>query len=143
MKTALIGGVIGGALSAIPILNMLNCCFCLLNITGGAIGISMYLKEHPNENISNGDAAASGAISGAVAGLMAGIFGFLVNLALGSFLIEIYRSALPRDMARQLAASTAQGAAGIFVGPFLYAGFGALGGFLAMQLFFKTRLRNS
>ncbi len=63
MKSAAIGGAIGGVLSAIPLLNMLNCCFCLLCMAGAVIGLQLYLKESPNENLSNGGAARSPARS--------------------------------------------------------------------------------
>ncbi len=141
-KTAVIGGVIGGVLSGIPLLGILNCCFCMLNIVGAAIGISMYLKQNPGENISNGDAAISGSISGAVAGLISGVLTFLTSLALGSMMAGFYRS-LPSGAGRMMLQSGARGAVGIVVNPFLYAAFGALGGFLAMQIFFKDRLLKS
>jgi hypothetical protein len=127
-------------LSGIPLLNFLNCCFCLLNMAGAAIGISMYLKANPNEKISNGDAAMSGAISGALAGLISGIFGFIVSLALGSVLVGLYRNVSP-ELAKAFAQMGSRGVASIVVNPFLYAGFGALGGFLSMQFFFKDRLK--
>src|SRR5262245_19190628 len=60
LKTAFIGGVIGGVLSIIPILEYANCCFCLLNMIGAGLGVVIYLKRHPGENITNGDALASG-----------------------------------------------------------------------------------
>jgi hypothetical protein len=129
-------------LSAIPVFNILNCCFCLLNVAGAGIGISMYLKEHPGENLSSGDAAISGAISGAVAGLIAGIAGFITSLVLGSLLAGLYKSMSP-DVARALASAGARGIGSIFIYPFIYGGFGALGGFASMHLFFKERLRTS
>jgi hypothetical protein len=141
MKTAAIGGVIGGILSAIPVLNWLNCCFCLLNLGGAAIGINMYLKEHEGENLSNGDAAISGAVSGAVAGLIAGIGGLVTSLVLGSLLVGLYKN-LPSGAAGAMSQMGARGAFGIIIDPPLYAAFGALGGFLSMQLFFKDRLRS-
>ena len=141
MRTAIIGGVNGGVDSAIPIVNLLRCCFCLPNMAGAAIGISMYLKEHPGENLSDGDAAISGTISGGIAGAIAGVVGFIINLALGSLLVGFYRN-MPADVARTLAQVSAGGAAGIIVAPIMYAPFGALGGFLSMQLFFKERRKS-
>ena len=34
------------------------------------------------------------------------------------------------------------GVLGMIIGPLIYAAFGALGGFLSMQLFFKDRLKS-
>ena len=64
-------------------MSALNCCFCLLCMAGAVIGIQLYLKENPQEMLSNGDAATSGAISGAITGVIAGVLGILVNLIFG------------------------------------------------------------
>lgn len=140
LKGAAIGGVIGGALSSIPLLNVLNCCFCVLNMAGAVLGIWMHLREAPNDRIANGEAAGMGAISGAIAGFMAGVIGLLMSFALGGVMYRFYRSALPRDVARAIAQTSAQGALGIVIDPFIYGAFGALAGFLAMQIFFKKNL---
>jgi phosphotransferase system glucose/maltose/N-acetylglucosamine-specific IIC component len=142
MTHALIGGAIGGVLSGIPILNFLNCCFCALNMAGAGMGVGMFLKANPNERVSAGEAAGSGAISGALSGLIAGVLGLIMNVVLRSVLIEFYKSVLPPDMRRQLVASMGMGVAQIPINIALYAGFGALGGFLAMQFFYKDRRRD-
>jgi hypothetical protein len=141
VKTAVIGGVIGGVLSAIPLVKMLNCCFCLLNMGGAAIGLSLYLKEHPEEKISNGDAAVSGALSGVVAGLITGVVSFVLYLVVGPALMQAYKN-LPSDVRAPLIALFAGGGVtSIVVTPFFYGAFGALGGFLSMQVMFKDRLK--
>jgi len=133
-----IGGIIGGVLSGIPLLNLLNCCFCMLNLAGAAIGLSMYLREHPGESISSGDAAISGTISGAVTGVIAATLGIVVQIALGS-LIASMLGTMPHEVRVAFARQAGSGYA--FAAVPVYAGFGALGGFLSMQLFFKDRLK--
>jgi hypothetical protein len=141
-KSALIGGLIGGAIASIPILGgVLNCCFCLPNMAGAAIGLWMYLKDNPRENISNGDAAVSGVFSGVAAGILASLLGLIMHLALGSLMAGLYKT-VPREMRDLMVQSATSGAVGFVVNPPLYAAFGALGGFLSMQLFFKDRLRS-
>jgi hypothetical protein len=142
VKTAVIGGVIGGVLSSIPFLKALNCCFCLLNMGGAVIGLSMYLKEHPNEKLSTGDAAVSGAISGGVAGVIAGVVGFVLSLVMGAAMAGAYRNMPANIRGPLIAFATGGGVASIFLAPIFYAAFGALGGFLSMQLFFKERLKS-
>jgi hypothetical protein len=93
--------VIGGILCAIPLFNLLNCCFCLLNMAGAAIGVSMYLKQNEGEKITNGEAAVSGAISGTIAGVIAGIAGFVMWLALGATLAALMRT-MPREAREML-----------------------------------------
>jgi hypothetical protein len=134
-----IGGVIGGVLSSIPGLNFLNCCFCLLNMAGVAIGLSMYLKANPGDKINNGEAASAGAISGAIAGVIAGVSSLIINLLLTSVMASMYRT-LPPEFARIIGQTSVGGVVGIPFNLLLYGAFGALGGFLSMQLFFKDRL---
>jgi hypothetical protein len=138
--SALLGGLIGGALSAIPLLNLFNCCFCLLNVVGAIAGVALYLRGNPNEKISGGEAALSGAVSGALAGVIAGVGGLIINLMIGSMLASFYRS-LPPDMMRLVAQLTARGVMGIPINLVTYGAFGALGGFLGLQLFYKDRMK--
>ena len=138
-KHGLIGGAIGGVASAIPVLNVLNGCFCILVAAGAVMGVKMYLDEHPGEMLSDADGATIGAIAGAVAGVISGVVGMIFSLALASVFASIY-AAIP-------------GAGGMMAGSLMGAiwripmaivvmgGFGALYGFLSMQLFFKDRRR--
>lgn len=131
-------------LSSIPLVSALNCCFCLLCMAGAVIGIQLYLKENPQEMLSNGDAATSGAISGAITGVIAGVLGILVNLIFGGAgsMAAIAKS-LPPDVAKNFGWALAGGASiiGVIFGVIIYTGFGALGGFLGIALFFKDRAR--
>jgi hypothetical protein len=136
---ALIGGAVGGVLSAIPLFNVLNCCFCLLNLVGVGVGLGMFLRSNPNEKVSSADAAAAGAISGAVAGVISSILGMITNLILGSVLAGMY-SSLPREMRQMMMQRAAGGILAIPISVMIFTAFGALGGFLAMQLFWKDRL---
>ncbi len=144
LKTAAIGGAIGGVLSSIPVLNWLNCCFCLLVMGGSIIGIQLYLKENPQEMLSNGDAATSGAMSGAVTGLIYGILSLLISLIFGGAanMAQVMRQ-LPPDMQRSVGPLLAGGAGilSILFSVVVYTAFGALGGFLGIALFFKDRAR--
>jgi hypothetical protein len=143
-KTAAIGGAIGGVLSSIPLVSALNCCFCLLYMAGAVIGIQLYLKENPQEMLSNGDAATSGAISGAITGVIAGVLGILVNLIFGGAgSMAALAKSLPPDVVKNFGWALAGGASiiGVIFGVIIYTGFGALGGFLGIALFFKDRAR--
>ncbi len=126
-------------LSAIPLVSALNCCFCLLNMAGAAIGLSLYLKEHPDEKLSGGEGAISGTISGGVAGVIYALLALVMQLALGSIGAGMYRNVhgLPPVVLSLLTG----GAVGFIMIP-VYIGFGALGGFLSMQFIFKDRLKS-
>ena len=64
-QAALLGGVFIGVLSALPIVNVANCC-CLW-IMGGGFLATYLAPQHPDRSVSPGQ--------GAVLGLLAGMFG--------------------------------------------------------------------
>ena len=69
---ALLGGLFVGVLSALPVVNIANCC-CLWIFTGGALAAHV-LQQNEDQPI--------GAARGAVVGLMAGAVGAFVWLLL-------------------------------------------------------------
>jgi hypothetical protein len=143
VKSGAIGGVIGGVAASIPVLSILNSCFCLLIGVGSVIGVNMYLKEHPGEQLADGDGAAIGAIAGAIGGVLSSILGWVLGFALASVLASIY-SSLPFtgiSAGGYLGTGIVGLVIGIPVNAILCGGFGALYGFLSLQLFFKDRRR--
>jgi len=139
-KYVVIGAVISGVASGIPILGALNCCFCLLNMAGIVLALSMYLKAEPGDMVSGGEAALFGAAAGAGAGLISSLLSMVMNLVMGSVIASMM-SNLPGASRSMIGSSAALGVFFIPVAILLFAAFGALGGFLGMQLFFKTRIK--
>jgi hypothetical protein len=139
---AAIGGIVGGILSSIPILNMLNCCFCLLNGAGAGLGVHLHLKSDPAVKMSSSQAAASGAISGVIAGIMASVSGALVMLIMGSFAEGFYRDlGLPRDFVEQMTATNAMSLISSFCTNMVtYPAFGAIFGVLTLNMMHKERM---
>jgi hypothetical protein len=72
-QPALIGGLIMGVLSALPIVAAGNVCCCLWIVTGGAIAAYLLQQNQP-AMITPGD--------GALVGLFAGLIGAVVSLVL-------------------------------------------------------------
>lgn len=138
IEPALIGGVVGGVLSGLPMVSGLNCCFCMLNHVGVAAGLWMFLRKNPGARVSYRDAVGAGAVSGAVAGVTAVITGWASKLLLDGLMSAIYRY-FPRALRRALG-TTVTGTAGIPLGILLFTVFGALGGYLVMQFFFEDRV---
>jgi hypothetical protein len=68
-----VGGAVGGALSALPIVSAGNLCCCLWVVSGGAVA-AYVLQQNRATAIAPGD--------GALAGLLAGVFGALVYLVI-------------------------------------------------------------
>ncbi len=96
-QPALLGGVAIGVLSALPVINVANCC-CAWILFGGALAAYLMQQNHP-EPIGVGD--------GAVVGLLAGIVGAFVWL-----MITIPISAMMspfQDQMMQRALSNASG----------------------------------
>ena len=76
IKPILIGGVIGGVLSAIPIIGYLNCC-CLLYVLSGAITAHLMTEKYiPTDR----DYMISGALSGVIAALVDLILSLLISI---------------------------------------------------------------
>lgn len=142
LKAALIGGAIGGVASSLPILNLFNCCFCLLNMGGAAMAVGIYLKDSPSERIGNGDAALCGGFAGMTAGVVVGILGVLMQFVAGSAMVALYghlASILPPDILSKMTMQMGMSFAYLPLYVILYGAFGALGGFLSLHLFFKDR----
>lgn len=70
LQPALLGGVAIGMLSALPVVNVANCC-CLWIVGGGALAAHLMQHDHPRPIT---------AADGALVGLLSGLFGALVWL---------------------------------------------------------------
>lgn len=139
LKSAVIGGVAGGLLSAIPLVNVLNCCFCMLNLAGVTLGLHLHLRAHPDEGLTQSDAAVLGGISGAVAGLVTSLAGIALSLFVETVTASLYHS-LPPDLAKSLARTSAESLVAIPGYVAAYGVVGAIGGVICLQLFFKNRI---
>jgi hypothetical protein len=74
---ALIGGLLTGVLSVIPVVNFVNCCFCGWALVGGALATKLLVDRTPRP-LRGGDGARIGLMSGLIA---AGIY-LLINIPL-------------------------------------------------------------
>jgi hypothetical protein len=70
LQPALLGGAVLGVLSALPVVNLANCC-CVWFVTGGVLAAWLMQQNHPLP-ISAGD--------GALVGLLAGVAGAFIWL---------------------------------------------------------------
>ena len=84
LKSALIGGLIAGVLSSIPIVNY---CCCIWGIGGGAVAGLMYIKGSPIR-VRTGDGAIVGALAGVVGALLYLIIGLPIAFLFGAAAIE-------------------------------------------------------
>jgi hypothetical protein len=143
LQPALLGGLFIGVLSALPFLNVLNCC-CLWVITGGMLAAYVMQQNHPAP-ITIGD----GAVVGLLAGLFGGIIHYLVSLPLYMYMGSAVpgfsdammpggRQDMPPEVRRFLNELGPQGL--LLIASIFFAGFsllfGMFGGILG-ALFFK------
>ena len=130
LKPMLIGGVVGGILSSIPIISCLNCC-CLLYAGSGAI--TAYLISQKTMSLEMNDYALAGAGSGAIAGLINGILSLFISTAINASLMSMM--GMPPDMAsQQMAGSMVSGVIGIPIAIVLGAIFGAVGAIVYIKV---------
>src|SRR5215217_7848440 len=90
-QPALIGGLAIGVLSALPVINIANCC-CAWILFGGALAAYLMQQNHP-EPIHIGD--------GAIVGLLAGVTGAFVWLIL-SIPISLVMAPLQSQMTQRV-----------------------------------------
>ena len=150
-QPALIGGLVVGVLSALPIVSIGNFCCCLWIVSGGVVA-AYVVQANSSEPMTPAD--------GALAGLLAGLVGAVVHLIL-SIPIDIVMGPFERSMAQRIMDLTgnaemrdvlqrySQREAGLFTIIFrrtaaffvmLVAGavFSTLGGLLGSMIFRKT-----
>jgi hypothetical protein len=144
LKPAIIGGVVLGILSVIPILNV---CCCLWAILGGLIAAKLYINQSPTP-VSAGDGAIVGAIAGLVGAIVVLVIGIPVSIATSGMMQGFFLSMMQNldpaqaEMFRtQFAAGST--AAGSIVNGFILAVsvfiFSIIGGLLGVPLFEKRK----
>ncbi len=94
LRSAILGGLIIGAISGIPGLNLLNCCCCAGILLGGAISVYLYRKEFTDEMppMESSDALILGIIAGIAGALVTTCLSAMINLILGPVETEMMRS---------------------------------------------------
>lgn len=78
MQPALIGGLILGILSAIPVVSGANLCCCAWAVAGGIIAAYLYIKRTPFSGY--GDLAIVGAIAGLIGAIIYLVVGIPLSL---------------------------------------------------------------
>jgi len=148
LQPAVIGGVVIGVLSALPLISAGNCCCCLWIIGGGAVAAYL-LQQHQAAPITVGDGAVVGAMAGLVGAVVHLVVSVPVRLVAGPMRMRLRQRIMERmaaenpdlgRMADQMQYGAAHGIFALIMGFifFLTVGtaFATLGGMLG-ALFFK------
>jgi len=93
-RAALLGGLIIGAVSGLPGLNLINCCCCAGILFGGAMSVYLYRQEFTAEMppLESSDALILGIISGIIGALITTFLSAMITLILGPVETELVRN---------------------------------------------------
>jgi ABC-type phosphate transport system permease subunit len=148
-QPALLGGVVIGVLSALPVINLANCC-CAWILFGGALAAYLMQQNHP-EPIVVGDGAIVGLLAGVIGAVVWVIASVPIGLALAPFQSEMAREAMRNatDISPELRAFMERFAGAPTIGLGLFLGFfvmlvvstlfGMLGGLFGALMFRTTQ----
>jgi hypothetical protein len=122
-QPALLGGVAIGVLSALPVINIANCC-CAWILFGGALAAYLMQQNHP-EPIQIGDGAIVGMLAGLTGAFVWLIVSVPINLMMAPFQARMAQRALEsaRDVAPELRGMLETFGAGPAIGLGLVVGF--------------------
>lgn len=146
-QPALLGGVAIGVLSALPVINLANCC-CAWILFGGALAAYLMQQNHP-DRVSVGDGAIVGLMAGLIGTVIYVVLSFSLSIALGPWTAGMMERTLEnaRDMPPEIRAFLQSMQGGVVGGVlsvmslmfFLCVGaiFGMLGGILGVLFFAK------
>jgi hypothetical protein len=96
LQPALLGGVTIGVLSALPVINLANCC-CAWVLFGGALSAYLMQQNHA-EPIQSGDGASVGLLAGVI-----GAFVWLIASVPISMVMAPFQSEMTARMMRDAA----------------------------------------
>ena len=148
LRPALIGGALIGIISAIPVINWINCFCCAGVIIGGILAVHLYNKNLAGLELTSSD--------GVTLGLMAGASGALISTVLTSMItggvkrqidrVLEYSSEMPPEVEDALLRVQELGGEMFFViiglifSLVIFSIFGIIGGLIAVSVFKKKQL---
>ncbi|MGH9841547.1 MAG: hypothetical protein ACREEM_22580 [Blastocatellia bacterium] len=155
-QPALIGGLIAGILSVIPVVSLANCCFCAWALVGGAVASKMVIDRTPRP-VRSGEGAQVGLMAGLVAAGIYVVLGVpLALLGIGEGMMRQVmegmssQSADPQfqEMMQKILEASANQSSGqklaaaipfLLIAGIVLGGFTVLGGLLGVALFEKRK----
>jgi hypothetical protein len=96
LQPALLGGVAIGILSALPVINLANCC-CAWILFGGGLAAYLMQQQRPDP-ITVGDGALVGLVAGAIGAVVWTIVAIPLNAVLVPFQAGMLEQAMSSDM---------------------------------------------
>lgn len=149
LQPAVYGGLFIGVLSALPVVNIGNCCCCLWVVAGGLLTAYLMQQNHPFA-IRAEDGLLGGLLAGIFGGILAVLLSIPITLAMGPIqtrmLDRIAANPDFPDQYRSIIENMSRSATGAIAVRLIFgaisvvidAVFGMLGGLLGVALFKKT-----
>ena len=134
-KAALIGGVIAGVLSAIPIVNY---CCCLWAIGGGVLAVYLYVKN-TGALVTPGAGASLGAVAGGIGAAIYLVISLPLNLLIGAAALAAQMEQMERAGVSIPFSGVALVIVGVIVGAVLVFIFTLIGGLIGAPIFGKPK----
>jgi hypothetical protein len=132
LKPALLGGLIVGILSAIPIINY---CCCIWTLGGGVLAAYLYINSSPTP-VQIGDGAMVGGLAGVFGGIIYFVLSLPINIFFGMAAMEaqLARSGIQLPFSGMVLLIIAS-----LLGAVILAVLTALGGILGVAIFEKRK----
>jgi len=155
LKSALIGGVLLGVLSAVPVIKALNCFCCAWVIGGGILAAHLYVKSAPFA-VTLGQGVGLGLMAGIIGAVVDTIFSIPLSILLSRMgfgmaeMREMFERipSLPPETREALRTVFAKGGPGVLfellAGVFkviIYGLMAMMGGAIGVAIFEKRKLR--
>ncbi len=147
LQPAVFGGIFIGVLSALPLVNLANCC-CLWVIGGGVLAAYLMQQNYPYA-VNAADGALVGLLAGALGGVLGALLSVPIEMMMGPLqgrLVEriLSNPDVPEETRAMIENLVARGQSAVMFlvrmvfGAIVGAVFGMLGGLLGVALFKKN-----
>ena len=130
-----IAGLVIAILSAVPIINLLNCLLCAWVWAGGILAVYLYRQNGGPAFLTNADGAIVGGIAGAIGGLLTAIIGLIFQGGAAANIAQLQQQFGGDAEALAGVATVLGGIVSLIVTPIIFAAFGALGGLIGANIF--------
>ncbi len=84
LQPVLYGGLLIGVLSALPIVNVGNCCCCLWVVAGGMLAVHLRQQNSPFA-VTSAEGALVGLLAGVFGGMLGVVLSIPIEMAMGPF----------------------------------------------------------
>lgn len=148
LRPALIGGAFIGIISAIPIINWINCFCCAGVIIGGILAVRFYNKNLGVFELTSSDGMTLGLMAGASGALISTILTAMFTGGVKQQIDKVleYSSEMPPELEEALLRIQEMGGelffviVGLVFSLIVYSIFGIIGGLIGVSLFKKKQI---